>query len=50
MRKEQRRHARNQAAARRAGTGPACAARRVGREERRGELGFAGGELGRTLA
>ena len=26
------------------------AARRVGREERRGELGFAGGELGRTPA
>ena len=50
VRKEQGRHARNQAAARRAGTGPARAARRVGREERRGELGFAGGELGRTPA
>ena len=48
--KEQGRHARNQAAARRAGTGPVHTARRVGREERRGELGFAGGELGRTPA
>jgi len=35
---------------RRAGTGPPRAAHRVGREERRGELGFAGGELGRTPA
>ena len=50
VRKEQGRHARNQAAARRAGAGPARTARRMGREERRGELGFAGGELGRTPA
>ena len=50
VRKEQGRYARNQAAARRAGTGPVHAARRVGREEWRGELGFAGGELGRTPA